>query len=242
MRQAPAPSGPGAADPAAESAAESALPEGETAKMTLTASGIPVVVHAPDPITLAGVTSALRGRAGLRLVDDADAEVAEVAVVVADTVDEPTRGALRRYSRAGRTRTVLVAAHLKEAQLLDAVEAGVAAILWRHEASADTLARAVLAAARGGADLPPDLLGRLLEQVGRIQRGANAPGGGAIGLAQRELDVLGLVADGMDTAEIAARLSYSERTVKNVLHGVMSRLHLRNRAHAVAYAIREGYL
>ncbi|MEV5570199.1 response regulator transcription factor [Spirillospora sp. NPDC052269] len=203
-------------------------------------STVSVVVHAPDPITLAGVTSGLRGRAELRLVDDADAEV---AVVVADTVDDSTRGALRRYSRVSRTRTVLVAAHLKEAQLLDAVEAGVVAILWRHEASADTLTRAVLAAARGGADLPPDLLGRLLKQVGRIQRGAaHAPGGGAIGLAQRELDVLGLVADGMDTAEIAAKLSYSERTVKNVLHGVMSRLHLRNRAHAVAYAIREGYI
>ncbi|MFC5182682.1 helix-turn-helix transcriptional regulator [Actinomadura harenae] len=208
--------------------------------MTLTMPGIPVVVHAPDPITLAGVTSGLRGRTELRLVDDADAEV---AVVVADTLDESTRGALRRYSRVARTRTVLVAAHLKEAQLLDAVEAGVVAILWRHEASADTLTRAVLAAARGGADLPPDLLGRLLKQVGRIQRGsAQAPGGGPIGLAQRELDVLGLVADGMDTAEIAAKLSYSERTVKNVLHGIMSRLHLRNRAHAVAYAIREGYI
>ena len=40
----------------------------------------------------------------------------------------------------------------------------------------------------------------------------------------------------MDTGEIASKLSYSERTVKNVMHGLTTRLHLRNRAHAVAYA------
>jgi DNA-binding NarL/FixJ family response regulator len=54
--------------------------------------------------------------------------------------------------------------------------------------------------------------------------------------------VLGLVADGLDTREIATKLSYSERTVKNVLHDVTNRFQLRNRAHAVAYALREGLL
>ena len=61
-------------------------------------------------------------------------------------------------------------------------------------------------------------------------------------LAQREVDVLRLVADGYDTAQIAHRLCYSERTVKNVLHGVTTRLQLRNRSHAVAYAVREGLI
>jgi DNA-binding NarL/FixJ family response regulator len=54
--------------------------------------------------------------------------------------------------------------------------------------------------------------------------------------------VLKLLADGMDTGEIAATLNYSERTIKNVLHGLMSRLDLRNRSHAVAYALRAGAL
>jgi DNA-binding NarL/FixJ family response regulator len=54
--------------------------------------------------------------------------------------------------------------------------------------------------------------------------------------------VLRLVADGLDTHQIAEKLAYSERTIKNVLYGVMSRLQLRNRAHAVAYALREGYI
>ena len=54
--------------------------------------------------------------------------------------------------------------------------------------------------------------------------------------------MLTLLADGHDTAEVGRRLFYSERTVKNVVHDVTSRFDLRNRTHAVAYAIREGYI
>jgi len=103
--------------------------------------------------------------------------------------------------------------------------------------------QAVLAASRGDGDLPADLIGRLISQVGTLHRGAAGhPGAPSLGLAPREVDVLRLVADGLDTGEIAGKLSYSERTVKNVMHGLTTRLHLRNRAHAVAYALREGYI
>jgi DNA-binding NarL/FixJ family response regulator len=47
-----------------------------------------------------------------------------------------------------------------------------------------------------------------------------------------------LLAEGRDTAEIASRLCYSERTVKGVIHGLTTRLQLRNRSHAVAFALR----
>ena len=51
-----------------------------------------------------------------------------------------------------------------------------------------------------------------------------------------------LIADGHPTREVARQLSYSERTVKSVLHDVTTRLQLRNRAHAVAFAVREGFI
>ena len=115
--------------------------------------------------------------------------------------------------------------------------------MWRHEATAHRLVQAVLAAARGDGDLPADLLGRLISQVGTLHRSAaGRTGAPPSGLAPREVDVLRLVAEGLDTGEIASKLSYSERTVKNVMHGLTTRLHLRNRAHAVAYALREGYI
>jgi DNA-binding NarL/FixJ family response regulator len=61
-------------------------------------------------------------------------------------------------------------------------------------------------------------------------------------LAQREVDVLRLLAEGLDTVEIANKLSYSERLIKSVIQTVVKRLELRNRTHAVAYAIRVGIL
>jgi DNA-binding NarL/FixJ family response regulator len=76
-----------------------------------------------------------------------------------------------------------------------------------------------------------------------IQRDASDPRGPiAAEFFSREVDVLRLLAEGMDTMEIAGRLSYSERTVRNIIHGVLTRLKLRNRVHAVAYAFRSGVI
>jgi DNA-binding CsgD family transcriptional regulator len=54
--------------------------------------------------------------------------------------------------------------------------------------------------------------------------------------------VLRLVASGFSTQEIADELCYSQRTVKSILHDVTNRFQLRNRSHAVAYALREGLI
>jgi DNA-binding NarL/FixJ family response regulator len=71
-----------------------------------------------------------------------------------------------------------------------------------------------------------------------------ALGPGPVGrhLTRRELDVLSLLADGDSTREIAGRLSYSERTVKNIVHDVRAKLEGRTRAHAVALAARRGII
>ncbi len=61
-------------------------------------------------------------------------------------------------------------------------------------------------------------------------------------MSEREVAVLLLVAEGFDTREIAERLRYSERTVKTILNDVTNRFNLRNRSHAVAYALREGLI
>jgi DNA-binding NarL/FixJ family response regulator len=118
------------------------------------------------------------------------------------------------------------------------------AIVRRHESSPEKIVRAIEMADRGDADLPPDLLGGLLGRIGVALR-SGARSGEAVplaGFSQREIDVIRFVGEGLDTREIAAKLCYSERTVKNVLQGVMLRVGLRNRAHLVAYAAREGYL
>jgi DNA-binding NarL/FixJ family response regulator len=210
---------------------------------TETESRIPVVVHASDPISHAGATGQLCRQPAIELVEEGGDRPGLVAVLLAETLDQPTLSRLRRLVRTDGARVVLVAGLIREIDLLEVIGCGINAIVWRHEATGHRLLQAVLAASRGDGDLPADLLGRLISQVGTLQRGSTAePRALAHGLTPREIDVLRLVAEGMDTAEIAAKLAYSERTVKNVMHGITMRLQLRNRAHAVAYALREGYI
>lgn len=61
-------------------------------------------------------------------------------------------------------------------------------------------------------------------------------------LSRRDLNVLRLLADGQSTAEISVDLAYSESTIKNVIHDMVRQLGARNRAHAVALAIRAGVI
>jgi DNA-binding NarL/FixJ family response regulator len=82
-----------------------------------------------------------------------------------------------------------------------------------------------------------------MTQVYRLQNQVLAPRGIQVsGLSQRESEVLRLIALGMEVSEIAEKLSYSERTIKNALHDVLSRFQMRNRTQAVAFAIREGLI
>jgi DNA-binding NarL/FixJ family response regulator len=99
------------------------------------------------------------------------------------------------------------------------------------------------AAAAGEGALPPDLLGRLLNRVSRLQRHVLEPRGLQLaGITNREGEVLRLVASGLSTQEIAEKLCYSQRTVKSIIHDVTNRFQLKNRAHAVAYALKEGLI
>ncbi|UZJ33562.1 helix-turn-helix transcriptional regulator [Streptomyces endophytica] len=205
-----------------------------------TASRVRVAVTAPDPISQEGVLSQLRRHPEVDLCEDLGS--ATVALLVEDVLDETALVRLRRMVRSEGARVVLVVGTIRESELLDVIECGAGAIVWRREATAHRLVQAVLTAAEGGGDLPADLLGRLISQVGQLHRGGADRPGTFLGLTPREADVMRLVADGLDTTEIATKLSYSERTIKNVMHGLTTRLHLRNRAHAVAYAVREGYI
>jgi DNA-binding CsgD family transcriptional regulator len=60
-------------------------------------------------------------------------------------------------------------------------------------------------------------------------------------LTEREIKVLKLLAEGMDTVEVGRQFFFPERTAKNILDNVTTRLNLRNRTNAVAYATRQGF-
>jgi DNA-binding NarL/FixJ family response regulator len=204
---------------------------------------IDVYIAAADPVSRAGTASQLRAAPGIRVVEEGRVSTSTVALVVADEVDEDAAREIRALRRQGVERIVLLVARLDDQGLLIAVEAGVCGVLRRSDATAGNIRNTIRSVANGEGTLPPDLLGRLLDQVGRLQRQVLAPRGLTFrGLSEREVSVLRLLADGKDTAEVGRELFYSERTVKNIVHDITSRLELRNRTHAVAYAIKQGLI
>ena len=203
---------------------------------------IPVFVATEDPVSRDGVVSQLRGQA-IDIVDERRIDGSAVAVVVVDEVDDSAARDIRALRRRGVGSVVVVATRVDDAGLLAAIEAGANGLVRRSQSTPRNLVGTIQAAAAGDGSLPPDLLGRLLGQVGRLQRQVLSPRGLTFsGLTEREVKVLQLLADGLDTVEVGRQLYLSERTVKNVVHDLMTRLNLRNRTHAVAYALRQGLI
>lgn len=211
-----------------------------TITMTTT-TDVRVALSADDPVSRAGLAAGLNNRPGISTVEDTDG--ADVVVLVAEEVDEAAQQTVRRLRRNGIAGVVLVVARVDDRGLFAAVEAGVSALLRRAEATPDRLSRAIRDSRDGNGSMSGDLLGRLMEQVSHLQDRFLGPQGMHLnGLSDREIDVLRLVAEGHATSEIAAQLCYSERTIKNVIQGITTRLNLRNRSHAVAYAMRQGLI
>ncbi|MGH3613359.1 MAG: helix-turn-helix transcriptional regulator [Pseudonocardia sp.] len=180
---------------------------------------IPICVCAHDPVSHAGVVSQLRPRPEVEIVDRDD-DRTRVAIVAADAVDAETLTLLQQP--AARRVSGRPGGHSRGRRRAGR-RCGGGRRRSRPPGRGDT--RAAGACGRGcGArrgNGSPDLLGRLLAQVGRVQQQFLAPRGlNLTGLSTREADILRLLADGLDTNEIAVSLSCSERTVKNVLHDV----------------------
>ncbi|GAB3733851.1 response regulator transcription factor [Amycolatopsis oliviviridis] len=201
-----------------------------------------VGISAVDPITHSGLASFLSARDEMVVVDAAELTERDVLVVQVDRMTPQVMTELRSQGRE-LVPKVLVTGELKDSDVVSAVECRVVAVLPRNRISEDRLASAVLSAASGRGLIPPEMLGKLFDNIRRLQHEVLAPRGlGAAGLTAREVDVLRLMAEGRDTGEIAGELCYSERTVKNVVYELTSRLNLRNRPHAVAYAMQAGVI
>ena len=201
-----------------------------------------VVVQAADHLSMAGLTSYLVARDEIEVLDWDQRGRADVVVVAVDRISPEVLIGLRRVATDIGAPVVLVLDEVGERDVLAAVEHRVVAILPRTAATGAGVLRSVLAAASGGGVMPPSLVAELLRHVERLQRDLVSPDKSVPKLTPREADVLRLMADGLGTAEIADRLCYAERTIKNVFYGLTTRLNLRNRPHAVAYALRKGMI
>jgi DNA-binding NarL/FixJ family response regulator len=204
---------------------------------------VATTVLCADPVLADGAHAYLRGRTEVAV----DTDAVDVLLVLADAVDQRLRDNIEATladlvaPRPGTApRLVLVVDEMAERHLWWAVGRGLCAVLPRSTTSWDDVISALVKARGGDAQLPSTTVRWLLDQIRAIDARLSAVGVNAAGLTARETEILRLFAAGLETADVARELNYSERTIKSVVYAVKERLGLRNRAHAVAYALRIG--
>jgi len=130
----------------------------------------------------------------------------------------------------------------EEADLYDAIKAGASGYLLK-EISIDEVADAVRSVSSGQSRISPSMASKLLTEFAAMSKRADErhqlP---AVRLTEREMEVLKLVAQGMNNRDIAKELFIAENTVKNHIRNILEKLHLHSRMEAVVYAVREKLL
>jgi DNA-binding NarL/FixJ family response regulator len=174
---------------------------------------------------------------------DGDAAIELVARTTPDVVlmdiSMPGRTGLEatRSIRAStpNARVVILTVSPDEGDVDDAILAGACGYLLK-DADPDAIVAAIRAAAAGESLLSPRIAASLLE---RWRTGGTISSTGGAALTERELEVLGLMAEGKDNPEIAAELFISLQTVKNHVSNVLAKLEVDNRIQAAVHAVRQ---
>jgi two-component system, NarL family, response regulator LiaR len=144
----------------------------------------------------------------------------------------------RLTTRSPRTSVVMLTSYHDDEHVFPAIRAGALSYVLK-EIGPGELADAVRKAAAGEAVLHPRVAARVVREL----HGARRDEPNAFReLSDRELEVLKLIADGLNNAEIAARLYVSEKTVKSHVSNILGKLHLADRTQAAVYAWRQGVI
>ncbi|HEX5771051.1 MAG TPA: response regulator transcription factor [Nocardioidaceae bacterium] len=218
-------------------------------------------VNAGEPIRVAVVDDQELFRRGLTMLlgveDDievvgeagdgvAATELAATAVpdVVLMDVRMPKRSGIEACLSikdvAPSAKIIMLTVSDEEADLYDAVKNGASGYLLK-DSSIDEVAQAIRVVAEGQSLISPSMAVKLLDEFKQMTRSERqqVP---TPRLTDRELEVLKLVAQGLNNREIAKRLFISENTVKNHVRNILEKLQLHSRMEAVMYAVREKLL
>lgn len=135
------------------------------------------------------------------------------------------------------TQVIMLTSFADPALVLEAIEAGAVGYVLKQLDTSDLL-KAVRAVASGDSVLDPAVTREVLALVKTAA--ADSQSRAFRDLSEREIEVLALVAEGRTNAEIGAALSLSEKTVRNHVSTILSKLGLTNRIEAATYAVRHG--
>jgi len=193
------------------------------------------LVEENGPVRVVG--EAATGEGALALVREQAPDV-----VVMD-IEMPGLGGVEAtrqiVAESPHTSVVVLTASDDADDVVSAIVAGACGYLLKN-AAIDDLVAGIRAAAIGDALISPAIAGGLLAHVRARARPAEPPAAAATQLSARELDVLRLVAEGRDNADIARELFISPKTVKNHISNILMKLQMQNRIQAAVYAVRKG--
>ncbi len=137
------------------------------------------------------------------------------------------------------TKVIMLTSFAEDDLLFDAINAGAYGYILKQIGS-DDLINALNTIGRGEALLDPSLTQKVFKRVREASRKATDEAFAA--LSDQELRILNLISEGKTNKEIAADIFLSEKTVRNYVSSILSKLNLRTRSEAAAYAIKHSVI
>lgn len=145
---------------------------------------------------------------------------------------EATRDIIKRFPE---TKVIMLTSYAEDEMLFDAIEAGASGYVLKQIGSGD-LINALEKISRGESMVDSTLMQKVFQRVREASRKAEDEAFAS--LSEQELKILALVAKGKTNKEIAESVFLSEKTVRNYVSSILSKLHLSTRSEAAAYAVQ----
>ncbi|MCG3207991.1 MAG: Transcriptional regulatory protein DegU [Anaerolineae bacterium] len=187
--------------------------------------GLLKVLQASDEFEVIG--QATNGREAIELAKLHRPQVVIVDIQMPDVDGIETTATITR--QVPMSNVVILSSYDQDEYIYKSLQAGAKSYALKGD-NIEVLLEVVRAAARGKSLLPPHIATRLVNRIAAPQPDS--------GLTAREVEVLKLLAEGLRNKEIGEALHITERTVKNHVAKIITKLNVKSRTEAVSYAIK----
>ncbi len=137
---------------------------------------------------------------------------------------------------------IMLTMHRDQQHIVQAMQSGARGYLLKSS-PINEVAQAIRTVHAGGTLVEPEMTGAIVSELRRLSESPLKRGQRVLDLlTEKELEIVRYVATGMSNKEIADKLAYSEKTVKNYLSIIFQKLNIRDRTQAAILALRQGLL